>query len=151
MLSAKPPDNPVLWLQLSQRHLTAKVVMATAKRCIESMTGRCHRKSCLQSPLATSGHRSQGFLPHCHKEKQSSRAPICWVSGSGIGYSLLYVSLLSRARLSGFFLAPETNNYTFWVQADDQASLYLSQSEDPKTKVFTSLLLSFFLSPVLHS
>ncbi|KAF0885311.1 PKHD1 protein, partial [Crocuta crocuta] len=40
-----------------------------------------------------------------------------------------------RARLSGFFLAPETNNYTFWVQADDQASLYLSQSEDPKTKV----------------
>ncbi|XP_044913578.1 fibrocystin isoform X7 [Felis catus] len=40
-----------------------------------------------------------------------------------------------RARLSGFFVAPETNNYTFWVQADDQASLYLSQSEDPRTKV----------------
>ncbi|XP_053078676.1 fibrocystin isoform X8 [Acinonyx jubatus] len=40
-----------------------------------------------------------------------------------------------RARLSGFFVAPETNNYTFWVQADDQAFLYLSQSEDPRTKV----------------
>ncbi|XP_029801305.1 fibrocystin [Suricata suricatta] len=40
-----------------------------------------------------------------------------------------------RARLSGFFVAPETNNYTFWIQADDQASLYISQSEDPRTKV----------------
>ncbi|XP_022437810.1 fibrocystin isoform X5 [Delphinapterus leucas] len=40
-----------------------------------------------------------------------------------------------RARLSGFFVAPETNNYTFWIQADNQASLYFSQSEDPRTKV----------------
>ncbi|XP_044927182.1 fibrocystin isoform X1 [Mustela putorius furo] len=40
-----------------------------------------------------------------------------------------------RARLSGFFVAPETNNYTFWIQADNQASLYFSHSEDPKTKV----------------
>ncbi|XP_047651580.1 fibrocystin isoform X2 [Phacochoerus africanus] len=40
-----------------------------------------------------------------------------------------------RARLSGFFVAPETNNYTFWIQADNQASLYFSRSEDPKTKV----------------
>ncbi|XP_048075544.1 fibrocystin isoform X3 [Ursus arctos] len=40
-----------------------------------------------------------------------------------------------RARLSGFFVAPETNNYTFWIHADSQASLYLSQSEDPRTKV----------------
>uniref|UniRef100_A0A8C3WBQ6 PKHD1 ciliary IPT domain containing fibrocystin/polyductin n=1 Tax=Catagonus wagneri TaxID=51154 RepID=A0A8C3WBQ6_9CETA len=40
-----------------------------------------------------------------------------------------------RARLSGFFVAPETNNYTFWIQADNQASLYFSHSEDPKSKV----------------
>ncbi|XP_036624228.1 fibrocystin [Trichosurus vulpecula] len=40
-----------------------------------------------------------------------------------------------RARLSGFFVAPETNNYTFWIQADSPASLYFSQSEDPGTKV----------------
>uniref|UniRef100_A0A8C0KK16 PA14 domain-containing protein n=1 Tax=Canis lupus dingo TaxID=286419 RepID=A0A8C0KK16_CANLU len=40
-----------------------------------------------------------------------------------------------RARLSGFFVAPETNNYTFWIQADNQASLYFSQSEDPRMKV----------------
>ncbi|XP_074189167.1 fibrocystin isoform X5 [Rhinolophus sinicus] len=40
-----------------------------------------------------------------------------------------------RARLSGFFVAPETNNYTFWIQADSQASLYFSRSEDPRTKV----------------
>ncbi|XP_024621685.1 fibrocystin isoform X1 [Neophocaena asiaeorientalis asiaeorientalis] len=40
-----------------------------------------------------------------------------------------------RARLSGFFVAPETNNYTFWIHADNQASLYFSQSEDPRTKV----------------
>ncbi|CAK6446893.1 unnamed protein product [Pipistrellus nathusii] len=40
-----------------------------------------------------------------------------------------------RARLSGFFVAPETNNYTFWIQADSQASLHFSQSEDPRTKV----------------
>uniref|UniRef100_H0XDH1 Fibrocystin n=1 Tax=Otolemur garnettii TaxID=30611 RepID=H0XDH1_OTOGA len=40
-----------------------------------------------------------------------------------------------RARLSGFFVAPETNNYTFWIQADSQASLHLSGSEEPRTKV----------------
>ncbi|XP_073938075.1 fibrocystin isoform X2 [Castor canadensis] len=40
-----------------------------------------------------------------------------------------------RARLSGFFVAPETNNYTFWIQADSQASLHFSWSEDPTTKV----------------
>ncbi|XP_052503788.1 fibrocystin [Budorcas taxicolor] len=40
-----------------------------------------------------------------------------------------------RARLSGFFVAPETNNYTFWIQADSQASLYFSWSEDLRTKV----------------
>ncbi|XP_014638035.1 PREDICTED: fibrocystin [Ceratotherium simum simum] len=40
-----------------------------------------------------------------------------------------------RARLSGFFVAPETNNYTFWIQADSQAVLYFSRSEDPRTKV----------------
>ncbi|KAI4561087.1 hypothetical protein MJG53_021144 [Ovis ammon polii x Ovis aries] len=40
-----------------------------------------------------------------------------------------------RARLSGFFVAPETNNYTFWIQADNQASLYFSWSEDLRTKV----------------
>ncbi|XP_076414005.1 fibrocystin isoform X2 [Peromyscus maniculatus bairdii] len=40
-----------------------------------------------------------------------------------------------RARLSGFFVAPETNNYTFWIQADSQASLHFSCSEEPRTKV----------------
>ncbi|KAL1771938.1 fibrocystin isoform X1 [Sigmodon hispidus] len=40
-----------------------------------------------------------------------------------------------RARLSGFFVAPETNNYTFWIQADSQASLHFSCSEKPRTKV----------------
>ncbi|XP_004674090.1 PREDICTED: fibrocystin [Condylura cristata] len=39
------------------------------------------------------------------------------------------------ARLSGFFVAPETNNYTFWIQADSQASLFFSWSEDPSTKL----------------
>ncbi|XP_029395132.1 fibrocystin isoform X6 [Mus pahari] len=40
-----------------------------------------------------------------------------------------------RARLSGFFVAPEINNYTFWIQADSQASLCFSSSEEPRTKV----------------
>ncbi|KAM9666760.1 fibrocystin [Trichechus inunguis] len=40
-----------------------------------------------------------------------------------------------RARLSGFFVAPETNNYTFWIQADSQAALHFSWPEDPRTKV----------------
>uniref|UniRef100_A0A8C6FME3 Fibrocystin n=1 Tax=Moschus moschiferus TaxID=68415 RepID=A0A8C6FME3_MOSMO len=40
-----------------------------------------------------------------------------------------------RARLSGFFVAPETNNYTFWIQADNQASLYFSWLGDLWTKV----------------
>ncbi|NXG59728.1 PKHD1 protein, partial [Hemiprocne comata] len=51
------------------------------------------------------------------------------------------VRLLSGAkksfssRLRGFFVAPQTNNYTFWIQADGQASLYLSLSQDPEHKV----------------
>ncbi|XP_075779458.1 fibrocystin isoform X4 [Pelodiscus sinensis] len=40
-----------------------------------------------------------------------------------------------RSRLRGFFVAPETNNYTFWIQADGRASLHLSLSEDPAQKV----------------
>ncbi|XP_063297715.1 fibrocystin [Pelobates fuscus] len=40
-----------------------------------------------------------------------------------------------RARLSGFFMAPETNNYTFWIQANTEAELYFSQSEDARDKV----------------
>ncbi|KAM8778544.1 fibrocystin isoform 3-T3 [Rhynchonycteris naso] len=43
-----------------------------------------------------------------------------------------------RARLSGFFVAPETNNYTFWIQADSQASLHFSHSEDPRAKVMVA-------------
>ncbi|XP_054826531.1 fibrocystin [Eublepharis macularius] len=39
------------------------------------------------------------------------------------------------ARLSGFFVAPQTNNYTFWIQADATASLYFSLSEDPGKKI----------------
>uniref|UniRef100_A0A8C6JJ31 Uncharacterized protein n=1 Tax=Melopsittacus undulatus TaxID=13146 RepID=A0A8C6JJ31_MELUD len=39
------------------------------------------------------------------------------------------------SRFRGFFVAPETNNYTFWIQADGQASLYLSLSQDPERKV----------------
>ncbi|XP_074847514.1 fibrocystin isoform X4 [Carettochelys insculpta] len=39
------------------------------------------------------------------------------------------------SRLRGFFVAPQTNNYTFWIQADGTASLHLSLSEDPGEKV----------------
>ncbi|NXS36361.1 PKHD1 protein, partial [Pomatostomus ruficeps] len=39
------------------------------------------------------------------------------------------------SRLRGFFVAPHTNNYTFWIQADGQAALYLSLSQDPEQKV----------------
>ncbi|CAM4529887.1 unnamed protein product [Lepidochelys olivacea] len=39
------------------------------------------------------------------------------------------------SRLRGFFVAPQTNNYTFWIQADGRASLHLSLSEDPGKKV----------------
>lgn len=51
---------------------------------------------------------------------------------------LLYIMdvlFLLSSRLRGFFVAPQTNNYTFWIQADGQASLYLSLSQDPKEKV----------------
>ncbi|XP_029451975.1 fibrocystin isoform X2 [Rhinatrema bivittatum] len=41
---------------------------------------------------------------------------------------------LFSARLHGFFVAPETNNYTFWIQGDASACLYFSHSEDPKRK-----------------
>ncbi|NXL83094.1 PKHD1 protein, partial [Alectura lathami] len=39
------------------------------------------------------------------------------------------------SRLRGFFVAPQTNNYTFWIQADGQASLFLSLSQEPGQKV----------------
>uniref|UniRef100_A0A8C8SGU1 PKHD1 ciliary IPT domain containing fibrocystin/polyductin n=1 Tax=Pelusios castaneus TaxID=367368 RepID=A0A8C8SGU1_9SAUR len=39
------------------------------------------------------------------------------------------------SRLRGFFVAPQTNNYTFWIQADGRAFLHLSLSEDPGNKV----------------
>lgn len=52
--------------------------------------------------------------------------------------TLLYIMdvlFLLSSRLRGFFVAPQTNNYTFWIQADGQASLYLSLSQDPNQKV----------------
>lgn len=60
-----------------------------------------------------------------------------WGWGS-FAVTLLYVMdvlLLLSSRLRGFFVAPQTNNYTFWIQADGQASLYLSLSQDPEHKV----------------
>ncbi|XP_030054595.1 fibrocystin [Microcaecilia unicolor] len=41
---------------------------------------------------------------------------------------------LFSARLRGFFVAPETNNYTFWIQGEAKACLYFSHSEDPGKK-----------------
>ncbi|KAM4043868.1 fibrocystin [Anomaloglossus baeobatrachus] len=35
-----------------------------------------------------------------------------------------------RSRLSGFFVSPETNNYTFWIQSDNKAQLLISQSHE---------------------
>lgn len=58
--------------------------------------------------------------------------------GRDFTVTLLHVTdvlLLLSSRLRGFFVAPQTNNYTFWIQADGQASLYLSLSEDPGNKV----------------
>jgi len=64
-----------------------------------------------------------------------------WRWGVGLGgvcsncFVYYYVLLLLSSRLRGFFVAPQTNNYTFWIQADGQASLYLSLSQDPEHKV----------------
>lgn len=58
--------------------------------------------------------------------------------GRDFTVTLLHITdvlLLFSSRLCGFFVAPQTNNYTFWIQADGQASLYLSLSEDPGNKV----------------
>jgi len=51
------------------------------------------------------------------------------------GRDFMGVLLLLSSRLRGFFVAPQTNNYTFWIQADGPASLYLSSSQDPQHKV----------------
>ncbi|NXY07104.1 PKHD1 protein, partial [Pteruthius melanotis] len=53
-------------------------------------------------------------------------SPVRFLSGAKKSFS---------SRLRGFFVAPQTNNYTFWIQADGQASLYLSLSQDPEQKV----------------
>ncbi|NXJ66569.1 PKHD1 protein, partial [Rostratula benghalensis] len=64
------------------------------------------------------GYRWQ-FVPN-------ASSPVRFVSGAKESFS---------SRLRGFFVAPQTNNYTFWIQADGQASLYLSLSQDPEHKV----------------
>ena len=38
-------------------------------------------------------------------------------------------------RLRGFFVPPSDNNYTFYIQADDQAELYLSLNDSAAGKV----------------
>ncbi|NXX15453.1 PKHD1 protein, partial [Podargus strigoides] len=70
------------------------------------------------------------------------------VTEAGPGYSWQFVPNASSparflsgakksfsSRLRGFFVAPQTNNYTFWIQADGQAYLYLSLCQDPEHKV----------------
>ncbi|XP_067150956.1 fibrocystin [Apteryx mantelli] len=64
------------------------------------------------------GYRWQ-FVPN-------ASSPVRFLSGAKQSFS---------SRLRGFFVAPQTNNYTFWIQADGQASLYLSLSQDPGCKV----------------
>uniref|UniRef100_A0A8C3MZI7 Uncharacterized protein n=1 Tax=Geospiza parvula TaxID=87175 RepID=A0A8C3MZI7_GEOPR len=64
------------------------------------------------------GYRWQ-FVPN-------ASSPVRFLSGAKKSFS---------SRLRGFFVAPQTNNYTFWIQAGGQASLYLSLSQDPKQKV----------------
>ncbi|KAM6083161.1 fibrocystin [Chlamydotis macqueenii] len=64
------------------------------------------------------GYRWQ-FVPN-------ASSPVRFLSGTKKSFS---------SRLRGFFVAPETNNYTFWIQADGPASLYLSLSQDPEHKV----------------
>ncbi|NXA10346.1 PKHD1 protein, partial [Sapayoa aenigma] len=64
------------------------------------------------------GYRWQ-FVPN-------ASSPVRFLSGAKESFS---------SRLCGFFVAPQTNNYTFWIQADGQASLYLSLSQDPEHKV----------------
>ncbi|NWX22771.1 PKHD1 protein, partial [Aegotheles bennettii] len=64
------------------------------------------------------GYRWQ-FVPN-------ATSPVRFLSGAKMSFS---------SRLRGFFVAPQTNNYTFWIQADGQASLYLSLSQDPEHKV----------------
>ncbi|NWV41109.1 PKHD1 protein, partial [Grantiella picta] len=64
------------------------------------------------------GYRWQ-FVPN-------ASSPVRFLSGAKKSFS---------SRLRGFFVAPQTNNYTFWIQADGQASLYLSLSQNPEEKV----------------
>ncbi|KFW78964.1 Fibrocystin, partial [Manacus vitellinus] len=64
------------------------------------------------------GYRWQ-FVPN-------ASSPVRFLSGAKKSFS---------SRLRGFFVAPQTNNYTFWIQADSQACLYLSLSQDPEHKV----------------
>ncbi|NXH83665.1 PKHD1 protein, partial [Edolisoma coerulescens] len=64
------------------------------------------------------GYRWQ-FVPN-------ASSPVRFLSGAKKSFS---------SRLRGFFVAPQTNNYTFWIQADGQASLYLSLTQDPEQKV----------------
>lgn len=43
-------------------------------------------------------------------------------------------------RLRGFFVPPSDNNYTFYIQADDQAELYMSLNESAAGKVWYTFL-----------
>lgn len=39
------------------------------------------------------------------------------------------------ARLSGFFVPTETDNYTFYIKGDDRTALYFSHTGNPQDKV----------------
>ena len=39
------------------------------------------------------------------------------------------------SKITGFFAAPQADNYTFYIRSDDKSELYLSLTGDPANKV----------------
>lgn len=52
------------------------------------------------------------------------------------------------SRLRGFFVAPSDNTYTFYIQADDKADLYLSLNSSASSKVFNVHSTSYNYVPI---
>ena len=48
------------------------------------------------------------------------------------------------SKITGFFLPPQSDNYTFYIRSDDKSELHLSLTGEPAEKVQYKLFLLLF-------
>ncbi|KAM3928399.1 fibrocystin-L-like [Leptodactylus fuscus] len=66
-------------------------------------------------------------------ENSTGYAGSSWYDGGSVSWPLETNAFV--ARLSGFFVPPETDYYNFYIKGDDNYALYFNESGDPTRKV----------------